>query len=95
VKLVLAVMEYQFFYFLRLIFIKFLQQKLKLSKQNTFGENRKGVKGYFSGETIEYILTGPRGWYHVGYESSKISSGGGKYNSTVYCEIKIVFVFAI
>jgi hypothetical protein len=37
---------------------------------------------------MEYILTGPRGWYLVGYEASEVYSNNGKYNSTTFCENK-------
>jgi len=89
VKLVLAVIGISILLLLAFNLYKILTTKTEAEQAKIhLGRIEKVLKDISPGETIEYILTGPRGWYLVGYESSKISSGGGKYNSTVYCENK-------
>lgn len=94
IKLILAVAGIAVLLLLAFNLYKMFSVKTEAEQAKIHLERiEKSLKKMNDGQTIEYLLTGPKGWYLVGYEALEISSNPGKYNSTTSCENKDCICF--
>lgn len=86
IKLILAVAGIAVLLLLAFNLYKMFSVKTEAEQAKIHLERiEKSLKKMNEGQTIEYLLTGPKGWYLVYYDEEFIKKGEGNFSSVFSC----------